>query len=240
MRHVISLLWLSLLALALAACATTPEPPPVVDCPVPEPVEVLADGWQFTTDPDDAGLAAEWYAADHDRSAWESRRAGLAWEQTGLEYDGIAWYARAIRWEGDEAFLFLADADDSATVWVDGVETLTLGSDNPSAVLTLDDVDGEALVVIRVADEGGFGGLKATPRLAGSVEASLDEMRLIAYLEAQDPALPPAPDGGAWTMIGGVAEAAESAHRQRRLAQPVRHRPRRPGLAAGQRHRRDD
>lgn len=210
MRHVIPLFWLGLLLLVAAACATTPEPPPIVECPVPEPVEVLADGWQFTTDPDDAGLAAAWYAPDHDRTDWADRRAGLAWEQTGLEYDGIAWYAQAITWDGDEAYLFLADADDSATVWVDGVETLALGSDNPSAVLTLDDADGEALVVIRVADEGGFGGLKATPRLAGSFKASLDEMRLIAWLEAQDPALPPAPDGGAWTMIGGVAEAAES------------------------------
>lgn len=161
-------------------------------------------------DPHDQGTDEAWYGPEHDRVEWRSQKIGQAWEQNGLDYDGIAWYARQLLWRGETAYLFLADADDSATVWVDGEELAQLNADNPSAVLTLDNPSETALVVIRVEDNGGFGGLKSAPRLAGSADEALDEVRLINYLEEQDQAVPPAPSGAAWMMIGGVEEAEEA------------------------------
>ncbi|MEZ4517670.1 MAG: hypothetical protein R3C44_12870 [Chloroflexota bacterium] len=198
-----------LLMLVLTACsqAKPPESPPEVICPSPPPVDVLTDGWVFTTDPDDIGIVEHWFAPDAERMDWSEATVGRAWEQNGLSYDGIGWYVREISWDGPEAYLFLADADDSATIWVNSVEVATLGADTPSTVLKLDNPDGRSFIAIRVMDEGGFGGL-SPPRPSATAIGALDEARLIDYLEAQSPQLPPAPDGRApdhdrWRRRGG-------------------------------------
>jgi len=64
--------------------------------------------------------------------------------------------------------------------------------------------------VIRIDDEGGFGGLKSPPRLGSTYETALDEARLIAYQDSRQPDLPPAPSGASWTMVGGIQEANET------------------------------
>lgn len=202
-----------LLLVALLGACTQVKPdnrPPEVICPDPPPVEVLTDDWYFVTDPGDVGLDQRWFALEADRNDWRIRPIGHAWEQDGLAYDGIGWYARYLEWDGSEAYLFLADADDSATVWIDGSEAASLDPDNPSTVLELSNPDGRALVVIRVIDEGGFGGIKSPPRLSPSSIAALDEARLINHLENEGPGLPAAPSGDAWTMIGGVDQATET------------------------------
>jgi hypothetical protein len=171
---------------------------------------MLSEGWQFMIDPDDVGLAQRWFDPATARPDWGTRPIGLAWEQSDLQYDGIGWYVRDVGWEGPAAYLFLADADDRATVWVNGREAAVLDASNPSAVLTLDDPDGQVFVAIRVVDEGGFGGVKATPRLGITPAGAMDEARRIDDIDRQSPALPPAPSGDAWTMIGGVDEANEA------------------------------
>ncbi len=203
---------LFLVTMTLGACSldTSPTQPAEVTCPVPAEAISLTDGWQFRSDPTDVGLSQAWYAPEIDRDAWDQRPIGRAWEQDGLDYDGIGWYARQITWEGPQAYLFLADADDSATVWIDGVEVLALGAETPSTVLQLDNPDGRSLVVIRVVDQGGFGGIKSPPRLSTTMTSALDEARLIDSIEHENPDLPPAPSGTAWTMVGGVDEANEA------------------------------
>lgn len=212
MKHPLTV-WLPALLLLLTACslsADPAEPPPEVNCPAPPPVEVLTDGWRFSPDPNDVGLAERWYEPGAPINQWDELPIGRAWEQAAVEYDGIGWYAREISWDGPQAYLFLADADDSATVWVDGEEVAALGQEQPSAVLTLDNPDGRAWVAIRVLDEGGFGGIKSPPRLSPTADGAPDEARLIDLLESQAPHLPPAPSGDAWMMIGGVDEADEA------------------------------
>lgn len=206
------ILFAGLMLACLAACATNrpPEKPAAIACAPPPPVAVVDEGWQFKTDPADIGISQGWSNPDAGREGWAIQPIGRAWEQDGLTYDGPAWYFREITWEGSTGYLFLADADDSATIWVDGHEQASLDADNPSIVTPLDSPDNRATIVIRIDDQGGFGGLKSPPRLATTYEAALDEARLIAYRESRQPDLPPAPSGAAWTMIGGVAEANET------------------------------
>lgn len=205
-------LCVGLLAIGLAACSSgqPPDKPADVICPPSPPVEILDEGWQFQTDPDNVGLDQGWYQPDTNRDSWTIRPIGRAWEQDGVEYDGVAWYAREITWEESPAYLFLADADDSATVLVDGVQESTLDAGNPSIVLSLESPENRATVVLRIDDRGGFGGLKSPPRLGTTYESVLDEGRLIAYQETQNPDMPPAPSGAAWTMVGGIDEANET------------------------------
>lgn len=207
------LIWPTVIgAVLMAACspAVSRQQPPPVECPAPPAVEELVDGWRFVADPTDSGIAGGWFNSAFDRSKWAEQPIGRAWEQNGLEYDGVAWYAREVAWEGDEAYLFVADADDSATIWVDGEEVAVLGPDEVSTVLTLDDPSGRAHVAIRVSDVGGYGGIKTPPRLSATADGALDQKRLIQAFEARSPGLPPAPAGTAWTMIGGIDEADET------------------------------
>lgn len=58
----------------------------------------LSGEWTFTTDPDDVGVAEDWY--ERDESLLDSRRVTVphAWQEHDdlREYTGIAWYRRTV------------------------------------------------------------------------------------------------------------------------------------------------
>lgn len=53
---------------------------------------VLPERWQFKTDPDDAGVESNWFAADFDDTTWKPIRVGQTWEGEIGPYDGYGWY----------------------------------------------------------------------------------------------------------------------------------------------------
>jgi len=100
-------------------------------------------------------------------SSWEAGSGGVL-----SDYDGVGWYRCVVRipsaWLGEETLALQVSAgDDAVAVWFNG-EPLS-GDDGfevPREHISIDDA---SLVVVRVADSGGDGGLVRSPALtAGS------------------------------------------------------------------------
>lgn len=58
----------------------------------------LDGAWRLALDPDDMGVGARWFAPGHDRSSWRPVSVPHTWQvEPGHEdYQGAAWYARAV------------------------------------------------------------------------------------------------------------------------------------------------
>jgi hypothetical protein len=84
----------------------------------------LPGTWAFQTDPGNAGVADEWFAADLDDSGWQRVRVGQTWEASIGPYDGYAWYRTRVTLpaqlpEGKLALQF-GGVDEQAWVFVNG------------------------------------------------------------------------------------------------------------------------
>ncbi len=212
--------WFWLILTIITANCTVGTPlesfiPERVVCPENPPMVVLDAGWQFAIDADDEGLEAGWYLPDHETEGWQTLRAGRAWEQQDIVYDGVAWYRRVldpVPWE--QVFLFVADIDDSGTIWLDGEEVGVLDAKPRFDVLELPPIDSPKTLVIRVEDDGGYGGLKSALRLAPTVAQALDDAYYGRYWAQRLPewAMPAwtRDDAMAWTMTGGLDHANET------------------------------
>ncbi len=203
------LLCLCGISVMLSSCVALEAYPPNIalerDCIDPELDYDTRYGWQYTAkvvppvtdwrfqlDPDDVGQAQAWYAIDADLSAWDTSAPGLAWEEQGYEdYDGIAWYSASFApkdfW--DTFYLGLADVDDDATLWVNGVETdwrLIADANTQVIALPVEPVT----ITIRVVDEGGFGGIKTPVNVGRTPFDVLTDSEYVRWLAAQNPDWP--------------------------------------------------
>ncbi len=130
------------------------------------PVKVQLDGeWVFKEDPEKTGVEKQWWANDLDRSDWQGVPVPKMWEEfpdMGT-YDGWGWYALNVVFQktSQPMTLHFAGVDDDAIVWVNGVEVGShVGYSDPFAFDVTNALrSGENLIVVKVADHGGGGGI---------------------------------------------------------------------------------
>lgn len=132
----------------------------------PTTVKSSLDGdWLFRADRTGEGEASRWFDPAHDRSSWARVRLPGFWETFGgmENYDGVGWFARtfAVRDAGKPMSVHFAGVDDDAVVWINGREVGNhTGYSEPFFVNARDALrEGENLIVVRVHDHGGGGGI---------------------------------------------------------------------------------
>jgi len=179
----------------------------------------LNTGWYFHTDPDNIGIAEDWHSTGAITDEWAEIAPGSPWEDSGLTYDGAAWYRTIITVpDWPTVFLGLGRIDDSATLWINGKP---VGSwDNLGTQATLVDIlhygrEGEELqLAFRIFDRGGFGGIKQPVRLGAEPRAVMTGAQYIEWQASNHPDWPmPAwatSKPFAWTMTGNLDTADEA------------------------------
>jgi len=202
------------LMLVLSACGpqVVDDRPSALACEQTPQAELLVEGWRWQPDPDDEGLALGWQAEAALRADWQPMTGGMAWEQADTayaDYDGVAWYRLELPVRREESYLYVGDADDRATVWLNGREAAQLDGERPDVVLDLRDwaEEGEAVVLVaRIEDDGGYGGFKTPLRLGRTVETVVPPERRAERWARENPdwIMPRWTRGGAlaWTMTG--------------------------------------
>jgi len=115
----------------------------------------------------DNGLDLNYNKAPFDDSDWETVKAPKLWEEQGYRgFNGIAWYRKSTQLDKKQAesgiVLSLGKIDDYDVCWVNGVE---VGKTNlytidrvykvPASILK----EGKNVIVLKITDEGGGGGL---------------------------------------------------------------------------------
>jgi len=86
----------------------------------------LGGEWLFRTDPEDAGLRDNWFAASLVPNDWINVTVPHTWQvqSSFVEYRGVAWYQRNFdvreRWTGSAIRIEFAAVFHTATVWVNG------------------------------------------------------------------------------------------------------------------------
>jgi sialate O-acetylesterase len=133
-------------------------------------LERLMSDWYARNDPGSAA-GTGWAAPAFADSDWKSMTLPQNWEQAGLpDFDGVVWFRKEIElpadWAGREARLHLGPIDDRDVAWVNGVRIG--GMDDwmaardysiPAGVLQA----GRNVIVVRVLDTGGGGGIYGKP-----------------------------------------------------------------------------
>ncbi len=145
-----------------------------------QPGESLSGSWTFRVDSNDTGREEQWYALNADRSGWTQVTVPSVWDDQGLDsYDGVAWYALTRPWRetGPSSLVFLG-VDDDADVWVNGHPLGShQGYSDPFSIDIPDSLRADSmLVVVRVTDRGGPGGLYKDVRIVPTPDAE-DAMR---------------------------------------------------------------
>ncbi len=139
------------------------------------PVQVVFDQkWLFKIDPEQIGTNEKWFSPDSDRTGWDSVRVPGSWEvYAGMErYDGHGWFAKQFHLNSVDTRLSIhfGGVDDDAIIWVNGIEVGTHdGYSEPFAVDVSKAVhSGENLLIVRVVDHGGGGGIYSSVTLVDS------------------------------------------------------------------------
>ncbi len=162
------------------------------------PLVRLPGEWHFRVDPDGRGTSQGWQRQSWPELAkWPSLRTDRPWEFAGgpapfpgaggmAGYDGTGWYATAFdvrpAWRGRPAFLVLGPAEDARTIYVNGKRVLewkpaAAGIPAPLRIRIDPFFTGEALhqvIVVRVRDSGGPGGLRNPAWICLGPEAKQD------------------------------------------------------------------
>jgi hypothetical protein len=143
-------------------------------------IDLPKSGWLFLTDPDDAlftGPKALFSSPD----GWKKARKigiGCAWEEQGVHgYDGVAWYRLTFKLPEspsvcDSLELCFDGVDEEAWVWLNGAY-IGQHAEGPSGykhpfrfgVTQEARWGGENVIVVRVRDTGGHGGIWKGVRL---------------------------------------------------------------------------
>ena len=114
-----------------------------------------------------------WSAVDFNDSNWKTIKAPMYWEQQGfMDIDGIGWYRKEIQLTEQEtnanATLHLGKIDDSDITFMNGIEIgKTEGLYDKDRVYTIDKEflrPGKNMIVVRVDDTGGNGGIWGDPK----------------------------------------------------------------------------
>jgi len=134
-------------------------------------VMTLPAQWKFKIDPKYVGEKEQWFAPDHDDSAWADIRVGEFWEKQGYpDYDSAAWYRLKVQLpkglKAQIVQLCFGAADESAKVYVNGklsgeFDIGPQGWDKRFFIdITKEARPGETnLIAVRVIDTVGAGGL---------------------------------------------------------------------------------
>ena len=123
--------------------------------------------WHFRADAHNAGIREQWYRrplTSEDR--WQTLQVPGAWEQHGRDgYEGVGWYRRDFELPRREPAaargLCLAGVDETARVWINGLEVTNEAAGQPRFVCNIDRVlqPGTNTIAIRVSDRGIPGGI---------------------------------------------------------------------------------
>jgi hypothetical protein len=213
------------LALTLAACRPSrgPTPPPSTTtnyCAEPS-VIVLDKGWRFRTDRENVGIAQEWHTSSWDDSEWRPLAPGKAWEHSGLEYDGVAWYRSTFTMpDWATVYLGFGVVDDVATLWLNGERQMRWeATDSHSKAQALNITGfvhpGEQITLaLRIEDHGGYGGIKGPITLSDEPRGVMGETEYLRWLfdTHNDWPMPEWLRGGpvAWTMVGRPRSGVEA------------------------------
>ena len=123
-------------------------------------------------DPGFSDGVAVWADPDYNRSDWAPMELPALWENAGLEgFDGVVWFSRTVECgpevEMSPVVLHLGPIDDSDITWVNGQKVgETIGRYNEKRAYRLPAGTfrtGTNLIVVRVEDTGGGGGLWGQP-----------------------------------------------------------------------------
>jgi hypothetical protein len=210
------------LTLTLQGCnsgaSPSPFPTPPPECYTAPEATTLDTGWRFRTDPDDQGRAQGWQEPELDDTDWRSLAPGEPWEESGLTYDGAAWYRTRISLpDWPSVYLGFGLVDDDATLWVDGERAGQWSTDGRGALVDLlefGEAGEEIQLAFRVWDEGGYGGIKQPVRIGAEPQAVMTEAQYVSRLAEAHPDWPMpgwARDRAfAWTMTGDLDAADEA------------------------------
>ena len=125
---------------------------------------------------EDSGLVngqPVWSAIDLDDGNWKSLVVPKYWEEQGYaQIDGVAWYRKEIKLTEEQskstATLHLGKVDDSDITWINGIEVgKTEGFYDKDRIYTIDAKylrPGPNMLVVRVHDTGGNGGIWGDPK----------------------------------------------------------------------------
>ena len=113
----------------------------------------------------------EWSAYDFNDGSWKTIRTPGLWEEQGyLDIDGVGWYRKEIMLASKPAntnlTLHLGKIDDSDITWMNGIEVGSTEGYNKDRIYTIDSKyirPGKNMLVIRVNDTGGGGGIYGNP-----------------------------------------------------------------------------
>lgn len=114
-----------------------------------------------------------WSAIDLDDGSWKSLVVPKYWEEQGYaQIDGVAWYRKEIKLTEEQskstATLHLGKVDDSDITWINGIEVgKTEGFYDKDRIYTIDAKylrPGPNMLVVRVHDTGGNGGIWGDPK----------------------------------------------------------------------------
>ncbi len=131
--------------------------------------------WKFRLDPHDQGLQDDWYSTSFDDNGWQVLQAGKSWQDQGHPgVHGFAWYRKWVDLPSrlpKKVYAIFGGVDDEYDLFINGEKVTHHGSPGNSVynTTTVTDVKnyvkpGKAnLVVVRVKDWGGYGGLTKLP-----------------------------------------------------------------------------
>ena len=148
------------------------------------PGKLFNDNWKLKFDPENKGMEQKWFAPDFSDAdfspvrvdaGWERQPIGIAWKKAhkNSDYDGFGWYRNTFNIAKEDIgkkvqFTFGA-VDESCTVWVNGKQILDRpfpykGDKNSwSTAFSVDASDivvpGKNVIVVRVGDKAGQGGI---------------------------------------------------------------------------------
>lgn len=136
----------------------------------------LDGSWRFLADPENQGKELGYFRSKFDDGKWHQLAAGGPWESQGYEIDGIAWCRKWVtipgEWQGKKLFFESEGIADEFTLYIDGIMQASVGKKGESYWRRHVEVpigagipaDGKKhLVVLRIVDHGGYGGLTGLP-----------------------------------------------------------------------------
>ncbi len=189
----------------------------------------LSGQWQFRIDPDDLGVQEEWFRLRVGDRNWQEIQVPGFWERIDslAGYDGIAWYRHIFSVNHDitpdSIYLGLGGVDDEFDLWMDGDHVGHFGDKSSGFTyyqrksihnISRWMIPGKHLVVLRVVDWQGGGGMHRGP-----VAIAQDSIYFLIPVERVQTVARKYPRalwpfwvqgyGRAWTVIGLEDAAAE-------------------------------
>lgn len=171
--------------------------------PVTSEATSLDGSWLFHYDRDTTGIEQGWYETAQDRSGWESLDVPGFWRDN--DFDGFGWFAREFDFGyipgGHHLALLFHSVDDNARVWLNGHELGEHRGYNRRFFFDVSEEiheNGRNLLVVRVEDSGGPGGINQSVELMPYRDA-VDLLRSPESYET----MPPAPE---WVQNAHIYE----------------------------------